>query len=333
LVKKNGTNVDRTNSRVEVKSNEDFIFPFVSFILSLNANDYLQFAFSSEDVHAQLVALPPNTTPPNNTPATPSVIVNIKQIASDIGTTGPTGPTGPQGPHGRTVYVDQVYGNDTTASANPYAYSFQTIYGGTGGNTGNSAIGKASANDCIYVLPGTYTEPPITIPTNVSLRGINLGAVTISPANYTANPTNVVTMGTGTRLEDVTITASTSANVGINGVVFPNGTAATSAKLRTVVINATSGNTGSNAVNGILCSDASSNNTVTSVNAVQRSTINVSSANATGSAYGILNSGTSYFSVRDSTIFLHAAKRRNGCVLYWRRQYQHGLYFRQNIDD
>jgi hypothetical protein len=230
----------------------------------------------------------------------------IYSLIKQQGPTGPIGPTGTAGtqyPHGRTLYVDQVYGNDTTAAANPYAYSFQTIYGGTGGNTGNSAIGKASANDCIYVLPGTYTEPPITIPTNVSLRGINLGAVTISPANYTANPTNVITMGTGTRLEDVTITASTSANVGINGVVFPNGTAASSAKVRTAVINATSTNTGSNAVNGILCSDTSSNNTVTSVNAIQRATINVSSANATGSAYGVLNSGTSYFSVRDATIF------------------------------
>jgi hypothetical protein len=89
-LKLNGEAVPRTNSRIKIGSTGDVSFPYVSFILSLNTGDYLQFAFTSDDVNAELFAIEANSYP-----ATPSVIVNIKQIATDIGMTGAVGATGP----------------------------------------------------------------------------------------------------------------------------------------------------------------------------------------------------------------------------------------------
>jgi hypothetical protein len=64
-------------------------------MLSLSANDYLQVAMSAKSSVAQLYPLPATATEP----ATPAVLVTMKQIAVDIGSfIGPTGPTGPTGP-------------------------------------------------------------------------------------------------------------------------------------------------------------------------------------------------------------------------------------------
>jgi hypothetical protein len=97
-VKINGVTLDRSNSIIHITSDNDVSFPYVSFILCLNANDYIQYAFSSEDSNVLLDYSSVLTAP--NRPETPSVIVSIKQIATDIGQTGPTGYTGPTGPDG-----------------------------------------------------------------------------------------------------------------------------------------------------------------------------------------------------------------------------------------
>jgi hypothetical protein len=97
-VKLNGQNLDRTSTDLTITSSNELSLPFVSYILTLNAGDYIEFAFSATDdrmfLEAQSTRLGPSR------PAVPSVIVGIKQIATDIGVTGPTGATGPQGLQG-----------------------------------------------------------------------------------------------------------------------------------------------------------------------------------------------------------------------------------------
>ena len=56
-LKLNGTAVPRSNSEVRVANNGDISFPFVPFILSLSAGDYLQVAFSSDSQYAELFAI------------------------------------------------------------------------------------------------------------------------------------------------------------------------------------------------------------------------------------------------------------------------------------
>jgi hypothetical protein len=107
-------------------------------------------------------------------------------------------------------------------------------------------------------------------------------------------------MGTNSRLEDVTVTVTSSNNVNLNAIYFPGGTTLT-AKLRTLVVNTTSTAAGANNIYGIYA-DGTSSNAVVSFNALQRSTINVTSA-GTGICRGIYNTGSNYFSVRDATIF------------------------------
>ena len=82
-------------------------------------------------------------------------------------------------------------------------------------------------------MPGTYNET-ITIPSNIIVRGQNLQSVVIQKTGITgssgttgASVYSVVTMGQNTRLEDVTVTASTTGNVNISAVNFPNGSAIT----------------------------------------------------------------------------------------------------------
>ena len=209
------------------------------------------------------------------------------------GATGYTGYTGPGstgfGNLGGTLRVDQVYGNNTLATATPYSYPFSNI---------TTALSSAQSGNCVYIYPGTYNET-LTLPSNVSVRGINLQAVVIQQSGATGN-TNLITMGTNSRLEDVTLSLSSTSNVNLTAVYFPAGTTI-NAKLRTLVINTTSTATGANNIYGIL-SNGSSSNTVSSFNAVQRSTINVTSSGS-GVSRGILNSGSNYFSVRDATIF------------------------------
>ena len=128
-LKLNGNNVDRTSSKIKIGSTGDISFPFVPFILSLNANDYLQFAFSSDGsptAKAELFAIAANAIP-----ATPSVIVSIKQTATDIGMTGATGYTGINGPTGATGPAG------TALSVGPTgAVQYSNGNGGFTGNTG-----------------------------------------------------------------------------------------------------------------------------------------------------------------------------------------------------
>ena len=99
-LKVDGAIVPRTASQIKLNSAGDISFPFVPFILSLNAGQYLQFAFSSEDPAAELFAIAAATGPTR--PACPSVIVSIKQVATDIGLQGATGLTGATGWTGAT---------------------------------------------------------------------------------------------------------------------------------------------------------------------------------------------------------------------------------------
>ena len=271
-------------------------FPFLNYIL-LNTNTTygsIQVKFNSVTVldieysgTGNTWPISSGTGPTGNTG--PTGATGVTGDTGATGSIGSTGYTGPLGPFGNVLRVDQVYGNDTTANASPYSQPFLTI---------GNALNNAQSGQCIYVLPGVYNET-LTLPSNVSVRGINLQAVTIQQLNCVAN-TTLVTMGTNSRLEDVTLTLSSSSNVNLTNVYFPDSTTINT-KLRTLVINTTSTATGANNIYSIL-SNGTSSNTVSSFNAVQRTTINTTSAGS-GVNRAIMNSGSNYFSVRDATIF------------------------------
>jgi hypothetical protein len=113
----------------------------------------------------------------------------------------------------------------------------------------------------------------------------------------------MITMTLNSRIEDVTLKMSSStAAVNLRCVYFPDGTT-TSAKLRVCVLNVSSTAVDSSTVYGIFSDGTTTNPTVVqSTNAVQRTTINVTSS-ATGAVRGMLFTGALQFIVRDATIF------------------------------
>jgi hypothetical protein len=78
----NGNPVTRSSSTLGLVSNSTYQLPFVSLIFELEANDYVQFYFSSNSQYVQLTALSGLTTPTR--PDSPSLIVIAKQIGASV---------------------------------------------------------------------------------------------------------------------------------------------------------------------------------------------------------------------------------------------------------
>ncbi len=212
----------------------------------------------------------------------------IPGTATNTGATGPPGNTIPA-PQGNTLTVDSIYGNDTTAAADPYREPFLTI---------QAALNAASAGQNVRVRAGTYNESLI-IPANVSLTGDGAQAVVIQQLNVTSN-TTLITMGANCRVENFTALLSSSGNYDLIGVDFPSGTSITG-KLRNSIWTITSTATGSPTIIGIRSAGTSSI-AYSTPNAIQRSTINVISSSA-GITRGILVSGPNRFAVRDIVVY------------------------------
>lgn len=189
---------------------------------------------------------------------------------------------------GNVLVVDQVYGNDSNASNDPFNTSFFTVQG---------ALNRATSGQTVYVFPGTYNEK-ITMPANIGLRGINVQTVTIQQLNTSSN-TTLLTMGSNCRVEDLTFTLTSTSNVNLTGIDWPSGTPLTS-KLRTAVVNVRSSGTGSNTIVGLL-SAGSSATTYSSTDAVRSSTINVD-ASSSGIIRGLYVTGSNWFGLRDVNI-------------------------------
>lgn len=239
--------------------------------------------------------------PPLSGPPLYRYIPGVGKVATTID--GPQGPTGPQGPAGtsantgatgptgaipqvgNTVFVDAVYGNNTTAAADPTRYPFLTI---------NSALSNVTSGQTVFVRPGTYSEK-ITMPAGVALRGANTQTVTIQQLNTTSN-TTLLTMGSNCRVEDITFNLTSTSNVNLTGVDWPSGTPLT-AKLRTAVVNVTSSGTGSNTIVGML-SAGSSATTYSASDAARSCTIGVD-ASSSGPIRGLYVTGSNWFSSRD----------------------------------
>lgn len=203
-----------------------------------------------------------------------------------MGNTGTTGPTGPTLQVGNVLTVDAVYGNNTTAAADPTRFPFLTV---------SSALSTATSGQTVFVRPGTYNEK-ITMPAGVALRGSSVQTVTIQQLNTTSN-TTLLTMGSNCRVEDLTFTLTSTSNVNLTGVDWPSGTPLVS-KLRTAVVNVISSGTGTNTIVGML-SAGSSATTYSASDAIRSCTVSVD-ASSTGIVRGLYVTGSNWFSSRDT---------------------------------
>lgn len=118
------------------------------------------------------------------------------------------------GEMGRVCIVDQVLGSDLTGARS--GLPFATI---------TAALAAALAGDCVWVMPGTYSEA-LTLPASVALRGLDREAVTIQQLLVVAD-TDLITMGEGSSLSDVTLRLTSAEHHTLRGIVWPGTTAAT----------------------------------------------------------------------------------------------------------
>ena len=147
----------------------------------------------------------------------------------------------------------------------------------------------------------------ITVPTGVSIRGRSLQTCTLQMLNVTAN-TTLLTMGTDTRVEDLTINLTSAGHYTLKGVVF-GGTTSANAKIRTCVIsvnNSTASSGGTSVVTGIEYNGTGTLGLASfSFNSIKGSTVNVYS-NGGGNKRGMLISNTNIVTTRDTNVYIAA---------------------------
>jgi hypothetical protein len=207
---------------------------------------------------------------------------------------------------GNTIVVDQINGNDATGAIN--GLPFQTV---NAAMTYMATLVLPPDGVTCWILPGTYIlTAGITIPATCAMRGLNTQTTRIGwAASVPGGTATLLTMNDNTRLEDLTLTlSSTSVTTNLVGVTLP-GTAGDTAKLRTMVLNVTNAGvaTGSTTnVYGVLSPGASALNPADfALNFTRGCTVNVSS-NGGGNKRAILVSGPNTLSLRDTNFYVAA---------------------------
>jgi hypothetical protein len=219
---------------------------------------------------------------------------------------------------GNTIVVDAINGNDLTGAVNglPFAtVNAAVTYMGT-------LVLPAGGVTC-WILPGTYAlTGGLTIPATCSLRGLSLQTTRLTwAASAPGSTATMLTMGENTRVEDLSLTlTSTDATTNLVGIALP-GTTSVNSKLRTSVV--TVDNSGlavgtTTNVYGVLCNGAGVLGPATfSFNMLKGSTINVKS-NGAGNKFGIYMPSTSAseISTRDMNIYIAAPTTATSTGLY-----------------
>ena len=200
---------------------------------------------------------------------------------------------------GNTLVVDAVNGNDGTGAVNGQPFA-----------TPEAAIAYIVAHSLtsvtVWIMPGTYNlAAGITIPNTCAIRGLNTQTCTLV-LNAVGSAT-MITMGTSTRIEDLTCNLNCSASSGnLIGIDFPGGTAA-NAKIRTCVITVDNSSASTGSVIDVYGINASGTGTFSentfSFNTIRGTTINVKS-NGGGNKRGIYVGGSAQFSTRDTNVFV-----------------------------
>lgn len=187
---------------------------------------------------------------------------------------------------GNALRVDQVYGSDSRGARN--GLPFATI---------NGALSAALYGDMVQIYPGTYNES-FTIPAGITVVGVNSNSVIISK-NVTAN-TDLVTMGEYSRLENVTLSLTSSNHVQLRGIVFPGTTSATS-MVRTTLLTVDNSSAGAGSSNVYGIHSTGTGTPAQQIFALRSSSITVNSTGG-GSKRGILINAGNTYNIRDCDI-------------------------------
>jgi hypothetical protein len=195
----NGIDVDWTNGRIEVNSNNGDSLPIVPYIISLNEGDTIEFV--AEGTNGDFLGLAQTGVPG---PDIPSVIVGIKQVAVDIGTTGPTGKQGNPGGSFATSYgsfsssTNQLVGyTGATGASTPLTYDTTEIFNGVSIGVPSSRVVISTAGVYRISYSVQLTKSSVGTQTAYVWTVINGTALTRSTAVLTLETQNGYELATG----------------------------------------------------------------------------------------------------------------------------------------
>jgi hypothetical protein len=156
-IRVNGNDVPDTNGRIQTKSNTSDSLPIVPYILNLQAGDYIEVVAQTNGTSAtDIQAL---TVTGVSGPDVPSIIVGIKKVAADIGSTGYSGSTGATGWTGSTGPTG------ATGTTGPTGETGSTGPTGPTGVMGSTGETGPTGYNTFYIFDGgtpftTYTVGP-----------------------------------------------------------------------------------------------------------------------------------------------------------------------------
>lgn len=151
-LRKNGVDVVDSATKIDVDTNSPWQVPAWNFMLTLNANDYVQLMWSTNNVNIVVEA----NTATSPAPAIPSTILTIQQVMyTQVGATGYTGATGSQGIQG------------VSGSTGPQGASGATGVGATG-LTGATGVQGASGTIGTDITVAGNVSGSYLISTNAS---------------------------------------------------------------------------------------------------------------------------------------------------------------------
>jgi hypothetical protein len=219
---------------------------------------------------------------------------------------------------GNTIVVDAVNGDDATGAVN--GLPFKTVNAAV---TYMGTLVLPPGGVTVWILPGTYAlTGGLTIPATCSLRGLSLQTTRLTwAASVPGGTATMLTMGENTRVEDLSLTlTSTNATTNLVGIATP-GTSSVNSKVRTSVV--TVDNSGlavgtTTNVYGVNCTGTGALGFATfSFNCLKGITINVKS-NGAGNKYGIYMPPTSasQISTRDINVYVAAPTDATSTGLY-----------------
>jgi hypothetical protein len=141
----NGTDVPRSNTRVQLAGNGGEVVAAWNYVSSLNAGQYFELMVSATDSDIELYAESTGTSP--DRPAIPSVILTVSQIMyTQVGPTGSQGPqgetgaTGSQGPQGETGATGPQGPQGETGATGPQGPQGETGATGSQGPQGEPGL-------------------------------------------------------------------------------------------------------------------------------------------------------------------------------------------------
>ena len=194
----NGVDEPWTNGKIVINSNNAASLPIVLYDLRLTAGQYIEFIAQTDQDY---VLIQQETGVPG--PDIPSIIVGIKEVATDIGSTGFTGAAGPQGvvgPTGPTGSAGQAgiggglvlymnYSQDTSPAITPLtAAQLTTITGQTFQNPSVITYNPTQNTDVSLLA----TSPNLTLPqTTISFTTPNSATIDVPIVQFAISKSSI----------------------------------------------------------------------------------------------------------------------------------------------